>query len=419
MALGNLLDPNTFSRRDSRTVGDLLDRRIRQQIDIADANDRRIANEQAAEYAGRTMDDRVSTASSQAQGLEYGLPVLQQQGREAKIGMGYLDQMFPEQQPQVPPHLAAFGPQPQPEQPMGNAFEAKSLADLRALKANSGPIGKLLGGYVDPIIAQKSMAEELTPALGEIAAAARLPGGTKEQLRAKSAALASIAAKYPHISDDPKFKEAISIATPKNSDVVYHGDNVKTTGQVITLENQLRDEYEKAATESRTIARAGADIAAALKTNNSLSIGTAITKFSKIKDPTTGVLGGEADATEKSAMGDLWNRIQGAAQKTLEGGATPETIKSFTESTRDLMRVQKEIFNRVQQRTANRLKTYQQRFPDLNLSLDAVMGTEADRGKEIGAFDIFPDAPAKAGPYTDAAKEARYQAWKASQGKPK
>jgi hypothetical protein len=222
MAFGNLLDPNTYSRRDNRTLQDLLAKRIEQQIDIADANARTRAADQAAELAGRTMDSRVSSMASEAKGLEYGLPVLQQQGRQAEIGMGFLDQMFPKAQPQVPPHLAAFGPQPEPQAPMGNAFADKSLADLRALKSNAGPVGEFLGGYVDPIIAQKSMAEEMTPALQEIATIAKMPGGTKEQLRDKSAALSAIAAKYPSLVSDPKFKEAIDIANPKNSDVIFN-----------------------------------------------------------------------------------------------------------------------------------------------------------------------------------------------------
>jgi hypothetical protein len=397
MPFGNLLDPNTYSRRDNRTLQDLLAKRIEQQIDVADANAQTRAADQAAELAGRTMGDRVSTASSQAKGLEYGLPVLQQQGREAEIGMGFLDQMFPKAQPQVPPHLAAFGPQPEPQAPMGNAFADKSLADLRALKANAGPVGQFLGGYVDPIIAQKSLAEEMTPALQEIATIAKMPGGTKEQLRDKSAALSAIAAKYPGIVDSPKFKEAIDIANPKNSDVVYHGDAVKTTGQVISLENQLRDEYEKIATDSRTIARAGQDIAAALKTNNSLSIRTAVTKFSKIADPTTGVLGGEASATEKAAMGDLINTMEGSLQRMVTGGMTPESKKNFESATRDLLRVQQEIFRNAQARASNRFKSYQQRFPNLNISLDAVMGSEGDRAKELDAFNAFPEASAAGG----------------------
>jgi hypothetical protein len=415
-----------------RNLIDLVAKSLEMEHQIAQQNAATRQNDLTGDFDERTMDSRVGQQANQQtqgdlqnQGLRLGMPEKQLGAAQAGVESNYLEQMFPgstkAQAPSLPPPMQGMsmesdGPQMPPV--IGNRFAAKTLAELRALKADAGPAGEFLGKFIDPMIKVRSDAEEMGPALQEITAAANLPGGTREEARSKSAALSAVLSKYPAIAADPRIKEALSTAMPRNPDVTMDpfraaGAERSKTQQVIGLENQLRDEYEKAATESRTIARAGQDIAAALNTNNSLSIGTAITKFSKIKDPTTGVLGGEADATEKMAMGDAWNRIQGLAQKNLVGGATPETVKSFRDATKDLMRVQKEIFSRVQERSKNRFGSYASRFPDLGLSMDAVMGTEGDRAKEMEQFNVFPEA--KATQHPDAAKNARLQELRAKE----
>jgi hypothetical protein len=420
------------SQRKMVDLSALIDEANRREMEAAKANAAILESDQAREIeAGKASDasreagqtynykakihpaliaqeaERTSRLKLDNQGIEASLPVLQVAGKKAGIESGFLDKMFQVPKPNLPPYVAnQTGPVAQPEpayqdgSAMANQFAGNSLAELRAMKAEAGPAWEFLGRFIDPMIKARSDAEETGPALQEITAAANMPGSTREQARSKGAALSAVLSKYPAISADPRIKEAIATAMPRNPDVMFspfqaQGAERSKTQQVIGLENQLRDEYEKGATESRTIARAGQDIAAALKTNNSLSIGTAITKFSKIKDPTTGVLGGEANTTELAAMGDAWNRIQGMAKKTIDGGATPETIRSFEDASRDLMRVQKEIFARVQERTKNRFGSYATRFPDLGLSLNAVMGTEGDRAKEMSMFDAFPEKAEK------------------------
>lgn len=407
---------NQFDYKPNRATVDLsklIDDVQRREIDLAQSDARTLAADQEYGYkesvhpAMKTQEEnRANHGGLVNKGLEAGLPVLQVEGKKAGIESGILDEMFQPRAPNLPPYIAnQSGPVAQPEPAYdqnlppqsANRFEGNTLAELRQKKANAGPASDFMGRLIDPMIKARSDAEEVGPALQEITAVAEMRGGTREEARKKGAALSAVLSKYPAIASDPRIKEAISTAMPRNPDLVFspssgaNADRMKTQ-QVIGLENQLRDEYDKAATESQTIARAGQDIAAALKTNNSLSIGTAISKFSKIKDPTTGVLGGEADVTEKAAMGDAWNRIQGMAQKTLEGGATPETIRSFEDATRDLMRVQKAILVRVQAKAKNRFQTYATRFPDLGLSIDAVMGSDDDRARDLSAFDAFPDS---------------------------
>lgn len=105
MAFANLLDPNTFSRRDPRTLASLLDDRLRQEMEVARSNAATRASDLSSDYAERTMDDRAGMARDQAEAAALGL-----QGRKDFLNMisGLSAPGVDESQP-----APEFGPQPE------------------------------------------------------------------------------------------------------------------------------------------------------------------------------------------------------------------------------------------------------------------------------------------------------------------
>lgn len=419
MAFANLLDQSSYSRRDPRNVSDLLDAQLRREQDVARSN--------ALARDSDLQNDAREITLQQSQAIQPG--ILSELGRENQTMLTQPPPLGPHPAPSgLPPYIAAPQATPNALPPPMDAYAGQQgILDERGslLGRNKDRAGALA---LSPVLAQIAKGQSENLASREDLAGDRLTlqgardfeasvpdlesiknsavqlmkgqdrGRSIDTWNGMMTAIQSAAiAKNPALLQNKGFQEYMSHleklkpSAPSSNDVAQSNAKRQTTQQVIGLENQLRDEYEKVAGESRTVARAAQDIAAALKTNNSLSVRTAVTKFSKIADPTTGVLGGEANATEKAAMGDLLNTIEGNLQRMTSGGMTPDSKRNFEAATRDFLRVQKSIFERVQQRTKNRFQSYQTRFPDLNLSLDAVMGSEDDRRKEIDQFNAMPE----------------------------
>jgi hypothetical protein len=161
--------------------------------------------------AGGALDNRAKTL---------GMPAKEYEANRAGIKGNFLEQMFPG----VTKSFDASGNAMSREIPPAvlSNFSGKSLAELRQMKATAGPMAEDMGEFIDPIIKSRSDAEELGPALQEITAAANMPGGTREEARAKSAALVALKAKYPYLTNDNRFEKAIDDALPKNPDPVYN-----------------------------------------------------------------------------------------------------------------------------------------------------------------------------------------------------
>lgn len=199
----------------------------------------------------------------------------------------------------------------------------------------------------------------------------------------------------PELYDVDEAKTYMSNISKENQQQVFNPYAISSQNrqQTIQTENQLRDEYNTQMAPARTVATAGQDIFSALNTNDPLSVRTAVTKFSKVIDPTTGVLGGEANAAEKKAMGDLMNRFQGAFETMVTGKMTPKTIQSFKNATHDILQTQKKIAQRIQNRVGNQVSSYQKRFPELGLDKTGVLGSKEDVDSELKAFDLFKSKP--------------------------
>lgn len=247
------------AQRDPRTLAQVQATALANQtadqnmvINREQQNNANVAAGQTAEYNRRTLDPRVTQAINTATqgGLENDamrakVPVNNLSGQQAGIESGILGQMFPGFGQAQPPSTTM-------PPPMQNQFAGKTLAELRQMKMDAGPASDFVGKMIDPMIKGRSETEEVAPALKEISAAASLPGGTREEARAKAAALSGVIAKYPLIAGDPRLKEAITAAMPKNPDVVFNpiGQNAvdaRLIGTYLTDWRGIKNNYEKVA----------------------------------------------------------------------------------------------------------------------------------------------------------------------------
>lgn len=142
-------------------------------------------------------------------------------------------QQAPNGLPPLPPYLANL--------------DKMSLEELRAAKIQDQQFGNLAQEYIDPLIAQKSFREEYTPALNDLAIVQAMPQGSKEEVRLKNAALQGIVAKYPRITADTGFKEAVSTAktaSPDFNPAAFAGVNSRLAGAFLTDWRDARNKYE-------------------------------------------------------------------------------------------------------------------------------------------------------------------------------
>lgn len=251
--------PNTL--QDSQ---DIEKEKQRKALELKQAQEATRASDQTYQYNEAVHPAMITQQANLAErgglenrGLIAGLPVKQLEGKQAGIESGYLDQIFPGQQqsPSLPPQYQSGPPmsresdaqQAQIPPAAQNQFASKSLAELRQLKAGAGPTGEFLGKFIDPIINQKSLQEEVLPAIQELSQVANMAGGKKEDARAKAAAIAAIENKYPMVVDNPKFKEVKASVMPKDTDfnpAVMMGVNNRLVGPFLTDWRDSRTKYE-------------------------------------------------------------------------------------------------------------------------------------------------------------------------------
>lgn len=253
-----LMEGYQIQKPPERSLGEILTQGQNRQIAAQQAQDAAIAAEQQQRFNEQTMGSRVQQQGNiaqggalQNQGTQLGIPAKQVEAQQAGIESNYLNQMFPGLMNRgpgasLPPGLPMSRESDAPAQ---NQFQGKSLNELRQMKADSGPIGAFLGKFIDPVIQRRSDVEELTPALAEISQAATLPGGTKEEARQKAAALSAVVSKYPLIAGDPRFKEAMQAASPKNTDIIFNpagmaGNEIKDINSLRLMSKEDAKNYK-------------------------------------------------------------------------------------------------------------------------------------------------------------------------------
>jgi hypothetical protein len=215
-----------------------------------------------------TLQGDIAGTNAENQGRVASLPEYELKGQEAQLGKTFLAPLLQQSQPQQAPQsfgvlksdqngpLASMfnpgqaqqpGQQPAPQGPQNpmEALAAKPLAELRQMRASYGPEGDFIGKYIDPIIAKKSFAEEVAPAMQEISQAAQMPGGTKEEARLKASKISTIQAKYPHIINDPGFKDMVTTALTKNTDFNPIINIIGTLRPQMNAESRISGENQK------------------------------------------------------------------------------------------------------------------------------------------------------------------------------
>lgn len=391
------------------------------------------------DYNERTMGDRVQEQAYKTEGEGYGIPGKKLEADQADIKRNLLEQMFPgvtQQKQNLPTYIQAPNPgeawqqpaQPEPEYRqqipvIQSQFANKTLAELRAEKAKAGPLGEFLGGFIDPMIKARSDAEEIEPALKEIAAASALPGGTREEARTKSAALTAILAKYPQVSSDPRIKEAVATATPRHPDPVYNPMQMDMAGfQRERFENEkkqkLLDRVERYSKNSEKERDSATQLGEVHKSLEGLGIkGGIYGEANSVDIPGFGV--GEkafrsyAQSPQAVALRGYVAALMNAYRNNLFGASLTEgEQRAFEEfSGTGMVANQEALFTGLR---------------SINKSLNQKMRPESDEmipildSQGIMYYKNLPQEPqkgAKVSPYSDAAKESRYQAWKKANGK--
>jgi hypothetical protein len=204
--------------------------------------------------------------------------------------------------------------------------------------------------------------------------------------------------------------------------------------QKFQQENTIRDEYKKGAEKFETAFPAYGKLQQALKRNNSTDAYSAVINFVRTLDPGSTVREAEERLARERSSGGLWGQLAQAFSNRASGKMTDEVRKNLLESGRGLIKQEYEQYNRV--RDDSRAQTLN--YPDprgIDASLDTL--NTIGQGRQ-GAYentmseDIFsnnpqpipgvrvdtrPPEPIKKLGFSDAGKQARYEAWKKAHGK--
>jgi hypothetical protein len=204
--------------------------------------------------------------------------------------------------------------------------------------------------------------------------------------------------------------------------------------QKFQQENTIRDEYKKGAEKFETAFPAYGKLQQALKRNNATDAYAAVINFVRTLDPGSTVREAEEKLARERSNGGLWGQLAQAFSNKASGKMTDEARKNLLEAGRGLVKQEYEQYNRV--RDDSRAQTLN--YPDprgIDPSLDTLntigKGRQADYEKAMSE-DIFsnnqqpipgvrvetrPPEPVKKLGFSDAGKQARYEAWKKAHGK--